>query len=165
MIPYPHDCRAWTNSRRRPGIDRCGSLLSLRTGKSPGFGRFDLPGRLPLPRQQCLEFVPFGAPGYDAFKYIGEPASGSTPFNFALWTRVAMIAQCSPPLSGPGHSARFLTFEAVVTYPFHPMAGQTVLVIGDHEHDGIHHLMIRQANGGSYQVPDWMSIRRQAASQ
>jgi hypothetical protein len=56
-----------------PGIDRRGSLLSLRIGKSSGFGRFDVPGRLPLPRQQCLEFVPFGAPGYDAFKYIGEP--------------------------------------------------------------------------------------------
>ncbi len=55
-----------------------------------------------------------------------------------------------------GHSAGFLTFEAVVTYPFHPMVGQTVLVIGDHEHDGIHHLLIRQAHGGSYQVPDWM---------
>src|SRR5690242_21308455 len=34
------------------------------------------------------------------------------------------------------HNAGFLTFEAVVTYPFHPLAGRTVLVIGQHEHDG-----------------------------
>ena len=48
-----------------------------------------------------------------------------------------------------GHNAGFLTFEAVITYPFHPLAGQTVLVVGDYEHSGIHHLLIRQ-------VPDWM---------
>jgi hypothetical protein len=44
----------------------------------------------------------------------------------------------------------------VVSYPFHPLAGQTVLVIGDHEHDGIRHFLIRQPRGGSYQIPDWM---------
>ena len=55
-----------------------------------------------------------------------------------------------------GHSAGFLTFEAVITYPFHPQAGQTVLVVGDYEHSGIHHLLIRQPQGGFYQVPDWM---------
>ena len=54
------------------------------------------------------------------------------------------------------HNAGFLTFEAVVTYPFHPLAGRTVLVIGQHEHDGIRHFLIRQPNGGSYQIPDWM---------
>jgi hypothetical protein len=36
------------------------------------------------------------------------------------------------------------------------LVGQTVLVIGDHEHDGIHHFRIRQPHGGSYQIPDWM---------
>ena len=36
----------------------------------------------------------------------------------------------------------FSTYEAVVTYPFHPLAGQTVLVIGDYEHDGIRHFLI-----------------------
>ena len=29
-------------------------------------------------------------------------------------------------------------------------------MIGAHEHDGIHHLLIRQSHGGSYQIPDWM---------
>src|SRR3974377_847144 len=57
---------------------------------------------------------------------------------------------------GRGHSAGFLTFEAVITYPFHPLAGRMVLVTGDHEHDGIHYFLIRQPHGGSYQVPDWM---------
>ena len=54
------------------------------------------------------------------------------------------------------HNAGFLTYEAVVTYPFHPLAGQTVLVIGDYEHDGIRHFLIRQPTGGAYQIPDWM---------
>ena len=31
-----------------------------------------------------------------------------------------------------------------------------MLVVGAHEHDGIHHFVIRQPHGGSYQVPDWM---------
>ena len=29
-------------------------------------------------------------------------------------------------------------------------------MIGDHEHNGVHHFLIRQAHGGSYQIPDWM---------
>jgi hypothetical protein len=44
----------------------------------------------------------------------------------------------------------------VVSYPFHPLVGQTVLVIGEHAHDGIHHFLIRQPSGGFYQIPDWM---------
>ncbi len=44
----------------------------------------------------------------------------------------------------------------MVTYPFHPLVGQTVLVIGDYEHDGIHHLLIRLPTGGAYRIPDWM---------
>jgi len=55
-----------------------------------------------------------------------------------------------------GHNAGFLAFEAVVSYPFHPLVVQTVLVLGEHEHDGIRHLLIRQPTGGSYQIPDWM---------
>ena len=55
-----------------------------------------------------------------------------------------------------GHSAGFLTNEAVVTYPFHPLAGQSVIVTGDCEHDGVHYRMIRGPHGGSFQIPDWM---------
>src|SRR4051794_20595344 len=50
----------------------------------------------------------------------------------------------------------FLTFEAVISYPFHPLVGQTVLVVGDREHDGCRYFLIRQSHGGSYQVPAWM---------
>jgi hypothetical protein len=62
----------------------------------------------------------------------------------------------SHALPGRGHNAGFLTFEAEVTYPFHPLAGQTVLVIGDREHDGVHYLLVRQPHGATYQIPDWM---------
>jgi hypothetical protein len=57
-----------------------------------------------------------------------------------------------------GHNTGFLTFESVITYPFHPLVGQTVLVVGSHEHDGIHHLLIQQQNGGFHQIPDWMFV-------
>ncbi|WP_375791462.1 hypothetical protein ACE102_46855 (plasmid) [Bradyrhizobium sp. vgs-9] len=55
-----------------------------------------------------------------------------------------------------GHSAGFLTFEAVLAYPYHPLVGRTVLVAGDQEHDGVHYFLIRQSQGGSFQVPGWM---------
>ena len=34
-------------------------------------------------------------------------------------------------------NAGFLTFEAAITYPYYPLAGQTVLVVGDYEHSGV----------------------------
>ncbi|MGY3581250.1 hypothetical protein ACVMB1_008454 [Bradyrhizobium sp. USDA 4504] len=71
-------------------------------------------------------------------------------------TKVATTAQCSAPSSEPGPSAGFLTFEAVIAYPYHPLVGRTVLVTGDHEHDGVHYFLIRQPQGGSFQVPGWM---------
>jgi hypothetical protein len=49
-------------------------------------------------------------------------ASGSTPFNFADCTSVAMIAQCRPPLSFPAKSAFFLVIVTGL------MARSTVLV-------------------------------------
>ncbi|MCC8968515.1 hypothetical protein H8A95_41110 [Bradyrhizobium sp. Pear76] len=30
------------------------------------------------------------------------------------------------------------------------------MVTGDHEHDGVHYFLIRQPQGGSFQVPGWM---------
>jgi hypothetical protein len=54
------------------------------------------------------------------------------------------------------HSAGFLTFEAEIKYPFHTLVGQTVLVVGDQVHDGVRYFLIRQAHGGTYQVPEWM---------
>ena len=55
---------------------RCRALSSLvdkaGAGASPGFGCFGLFGRLPVPRQQRIEHMPFGPPGHDAFKYISQ---------------------------------------------------------------------------------------------
>jgi hypothetical protein len=44
----------------------------------------------------------------------------------------------------------------VVSYPFHPLAGQSIFVVGDQEHDGIHYALIRKHPGGCSQVPAWM---------
>jgi hypothetical protein len=46
---------------------------------------------------------------------------------------------------GKGFIARRLTSEVtVVRYPFHPLVGQTLGVIGSREHGGVRHLVIRQ---------------------
>jgi hypothetical protein len=45
------------------------------------------------------------------------------------------------PLRKRVHNAGCLPFEAVVTYPFHPLARQTVLVVGGIEHGGARHLI------------------------
>ena len=67
-------------------------------------------------------------------------------------------------LQNRDHSAGFLTFEAEVRYPFHPLVGQTVLVVGDQVHDGVRYFLIRQSHGGSYQVPEWMFDQEAGAS-
>ena len=54
------------------------------------------------------------------------------------------------------HSVGLLTFEPIITHPFHPLVGETVPVVGDHEHGGLRYILIQQSHGGSYQVPDWM---------
>ena len=41
-------------------------------------------------------------------------------------------------------------------YSFHPLAGQTVVVVGDTEFAGIRHLMIRRADGTAFNIPAWM---------
>ncbi|WP_352773450.1 DUF5372 family protein [Mesorhizobium sp. M0684] len=48
-------------------------------------------------------------------------------------------------------------FDVVVTYPFHPLVGQTVAVVSEHDHDGIRHLLVRQPHGGTFHLPDWMA--------
>jgi hypothetical protein len=37
-------------------------------------------------------------------------------------------------------------------------------VTGDHEHDGVHYFLIRQPQGGSFQVPGWMFDRKRGAA-
>ena len=55
------------------------------------------------------------------------------------------------------HNAGCLPFEARVTYPFHPLANQTVLVVGDIQHAGARHLIIRRPNGATFLLPEWMA--------
>src|SRR3978361_5327 len=61
----------------RPQLDWCGKAswgpAPVGNSVSSVFDRFNLPGRLPVPRQQCLELMLFGATGYHTLKYIGEP--------------------------------------------------------------------------------------------
>jgi hypothetical protein len=54
------------------------------------------------------------------------------------------------------HNAGSLSFDAVVTYPFHPLYGQTIEVTGSIEHDFCRHLLIRQDHGGAFYLPAWM---------
>ncbi|UFS84693.1 Y4bD/Y4pK family protein (plasmid) [Rhizobium sp. T136] len=67
---------------------------------------------------------------------------------------------CCHRLRSRVHNAGFLAFESKVTYPFHPLVDQTVLVTGSHEHEGVHYLLIRQVHGGSFQIPAWMFDRK-----
>ncbi|MFL5279527.1 MAG: hypothetical protein ACJ8AW_00615, partial [Rhodopila sp.] len=55
-----------------------------------------------------------------------------------------------------GYNAGFPAFEVEVAYPFHPMAGRTVLVTGEYEHGGIRYHIIRRQCGGTTQIPAWM---------
>lgn len=61
------------------------------------------------------------------------------------------------------HNAGNLACDVVVAYPFHPLVGQTVLVVGEQEHNGVRHLLIRQPHDGTLHVPDWM-VTPQAGS-
>ena len=68
------------------------------------------------------------------------------------------MLRCSrPPFAKGVHSAGCLTFDATVTYPFHPLVGQSVLVVGAIEHGGARHLIIRKPSDGSRFLPEWMT--------
>jgi hypothetical protein len=63
------------------------------------------------------------------------------------------------------HNARRLTSEVtVVRYPFHPLVGQSVGVIGSREHGGVRHLVIRRPDDGSKcLLPEWMTFSQAGA--
>ena len=67
------------------------------------------------------------------------------------------------PRRSRDHSAGFLTFEAEIKYPFHPLVGQSVVVVGNLMHDGVRYFLIRQAHGSTYQVPEWMFAQEAGA--
>ena len=63
------------------------------------------------------------------------------------------------------HNARCLTFEVVVSYPFHPLVGHSVLVVGDKEHAGVRHLIVRKPDGAGFLLPEWMTLPEAGAIQ
>jgi hypothetical protein len=48
--------------------------------------------------------------------------------------------------SDNGSLAR-VDYEVMITYPFHPLVGQSVLVVGDKEHGGTRYLIICNSDG------------------
>src|SRR5215469_10926618 len=75
--------------------------------------------------------------------------------------RKALRAAATSSRSSKGvHSAGFV-MEAVVTvtYPFHPLVGQPVFVVGRIERGGVRHFIIRRLTGGSKSVlREWMTL-------
>ena len=45
----------------------------------------------------------------------------------------------------------------MVSYPFHPLVGKSVLVVGDKEHAGMRHLIIHGPDGAKILLPEWMA--------
>jgi hypothetical protein len=56
------------------------------------------------------------------------------------------------------HNAGRLTFEVAVRYPYHPLNGQSVLVVGETEHGGALHLIVRKPGGAKLLLPAWMTF-------
>ena len=55
------------------------------------------------------------------------------------------------------HSAGILAHEITVTYPFHPLTKQCFVVMGEHEHYGAPHVLVRGAEETRYLLPAWMT--------
>jgi hypothetical protein len=55
------------------------------------------------------------------------------------------------------HNAGILTFETTVHYPFHPLKGRSFLVVGEFEHYGAPHVLVRDVAGATWLVPAWMT--------
>lgn len=63
---------------------------------------------------------------------------------------------------GP-HSAGCPAGEVNVTYPFHPLCGETVLVLSEQIHNGVRHFWLQNQNGSSYLMPAWMDTPEAAS--
>jgi hypothetical protein len=47
----------------------------------------------------------------------------------------------------------------MITYHFHPLVGQSVLVVGDKQHGGTRHLIIcKPGEGARFLLPEWMTF-------
>jgi hypothetical protein len=69
------------------------------------------------------------------------------------------------PLTRAVHNTGCLSVESVVTYPFHPFAGQSVPIVGHIEHAGTRHLIIRTADKSGFLLPSWMTTPEAGAIQ
>ena len=63
------------------------------------------------------------------------------------------------------HSAGVLAHEITVTYPFHPLAQQSFVVLSEHEHYGTIHLLVRSADGTTHLFPSWMASAEGGATE
>ena len=98
-------------------------------------------------------------PGED----VGEPGLGSMSLSLAVSISVYMIAAARRRDPTRRHDAGCLGREIEVSYPFHPLSGQTAIVVADQIHDGCRHLNLRSEDGASFLVPAWMT-QAEAAS-
>jgi hypothetical protein len=48
----------------------------------------------------------------------------------------------------------------MITYPFHPLVGQSVHVVGDKVHGGTRYLIICNGDGARLLLPEWMTSAR-----
>jgi hypothetical protein len=71
---------------------------------------------------------------------------------------IVSMRRMKPPSSRGVHNAGRLTFEVVVRYPYHPLTGQSVLVVGETEHGGALHLIVRKSDGAKLLLPAWMTF-------
>jgi hypothetical protein len=53
----------------------------------------------------------------------------------------------------------------MITYPFHPLVGQSVLVVGEKEHGGTRYLIICNGDGARLLLPEWMTFAEAGAIQ
>src|ERR1700730_16735884 len=56
------------------------------------------------------------------------------------------------------HSAGSPAIEVTVRYPFHPLAGRSFLILGEHEHYGAPHVLVRGTDGTTHLLPAWMTL-------
>src|SRR5580704_4210131 len=104
----------------------------------------------------------------------GLPRLPEPPFQRAVPTtpadRAGALVDCFPasrslPPKGV-HNAGCLTYEVMITYPFHPLVRQSVLVVGDKEHGGTRYLIIcKPGEGARLLLPEWMTFPEAGAIQ
>jgi len=62
------------------------------------------------------------------------------------------------------HSAGSPAREVMVRYPFHPLTGQSFLILGQHEHYGAPHILVRATDGTAHLLPAWMTLPEAGAT-